>query len=200
RGPPLAINGGHAARTKPGVRLMAQTEVLDQLAVGLDLGAPEVPEELAATSYHPGQTPPGVIGSRVRGAVPREVPDLLREQRDLHLGRAGIQIVELVLSNDVLLLVLGERHRSSGLSRPELPAAGIPLLPRSNFWVSGQSIRESVTVQSDSYRGDHPGAISPITSRVRSMSRSIASRSSSSPSKRRSSRSRRTKRSRSGAP
>jgi hypothetical protein len=50
-----------------------------------------------------------------------QLVDARREQRDLHLGRAGVGLALAVLADDLLFGFLAEGHRTSFTTNPQSP-------------------------------------------------------------------------------
>src|SRR5690606_12080752 len=94
----------------------AQAELLDEGAVALDVDAPQVTLQAATLADQEEQTTTAVVVVLVLLQVLGEVLDALREQRDLHLGRAGVARLGPVLGNDLLLRGSVERHGSPSVS------------------------------------------------------------------------------------
>src|SRR5690349_18968438 len=88
----------------------AQTEALDQRAVAVDVHLGQVVQQTAATADHQQKTTAGVVVVLVLLEVLREVGDALAQQGDLRLGRAGVAVVQTVLTEDGLLLLRGQCH------------------------------------------------------------------------------------------
>src|SRR5690606_22854884 len=97
-------------------RSAAQAELLDEGAVALDVDAPQVTLQAATLADQEEQTTTAVVVVLVLLQVLGEVLDALREQRDLHLGRAGVARLGPVLGNDLLLRGSVERHGSPSVS------------------------------------------------------------------------------------
>src|SRR5688500_6037868 len=92
-----ATSGPSAARAV--LRLSAQAEFADDLPVPLDVVLLDVVEEATATTDELHQAPTGVMVALVHLEMLGEVVDALREDGDLHLGRAGVRVVEPVLGD-----------------------------------------------------------------------------------------------------
>src|SRR5690606_18915991 len=84
--------------------LLPDAEALDELRVPFDVLRLEIVEEPAALADELQQPAPGMMILRVRLEMFGEVGDALTEQRDLHLGGAGVAGVSLVLADEGNLL------------------------------------------------------------------------------------------------
>src|SRR3954471_12554793 len=84
-------------------RSATQAETLDDRAVTLDLGLLQVVEQTTALADEQQQATTAVVVVLVRLEVLGEVTDAVTEQRDLHLGRAGVTSGRGVLGDDLLL-------------------------------------------------------------------------------------------------
>ena len=78
-------------------RLPAEAEPGDERPVPLDVVAPEVVEQATPPTDEHQEPSAGVMVLLVDLQVRREHVDPLGEERDLHLGRAGVGLVEAVL-------------------------------------------------------------------------------------------------------
>ena len=103
--------GCRARSQRSGVGLAAEAEIGDQRAVALEVGALEVAEQAAAAADQHQQAAARVVVLAVLAQVLGELVDPLGEQRDLDLGRAGVGVGPAVLADQLLLLVLGQRHQ-----------------------------------------------------------------------------------------
>ena len=83
--------------------LAAQAVGGDDGAVALDVDALHVIEHAATLADQLQQATTAVVVFLVGLEVASEVVDAAGEQRDLHLGRARVALVELVLVDDVLI-------------------------------------------------------------------------------------------------
>src|SRR5262249_49863402 len=97
----------------PGL-LAAQTEVVDQVLVAIEILALQVVEEAAALADHLEQAAARVVIFVVGLEVLGEMRDALRQESDLDLGRAGVLVVLPVL-RDGLLLANGRNGHGSSL-------------------------------------------------------------------------------------
>src|SRR5690606_12421611 len=88
---------------RAGGALSAQAEPLDERAVALDVDAAQVTEEAATLTDEEQQTTTAVVVVLVLLEVLGQVLDAPRQQRDLHLGGAGVARVGRVLGDDLLL-------------------------------------------------------------------------------------------------
>src|SRR5262245_35415696 len=68
----------------------ANAELLDQMLVAALVGALEIIEQLATLRDELEQAAPRVVVFHVRLEMLREVVDAFRQDRDLHLGGAGV--------------------------------------------------------------------------------------------------------------
>ena len=84
--------------TLPSV-LSAETEFRDQRPIPLDVVAPEVIQQTTALTDEHQQTSTAVMILLMDLQVLREMVDAPREERNLHLRRAGVGLVEAVLSD-----------------------------------------------------------------------------------------------------
>src|SRR5262249_4088962 len=84
--------------------LLAEVQPSDERAVALDVDALQVVELAAALAYELEQSAARVVVLLVRLEVLGEVRDPLAQERDLHLGRAGVALVRRVLPDDRGLL------------------------------------------------------------------------------------------------
>src|SRR4051812_3353993 len=118
---------GRYAMGAPRKSLLADTEPVDELLVPRRVLRLEVVEEAAALPDQFQEPPPRMVVLLVRLEVFREVEDPFGEQRDLHLGGAGIAIVRAEPGDDVLLLAFEMQrpcaHRFS-VTLPVPPPAG----------------------------------------------------------------------------
>ena len=79
-----------------GKKLLSQTQLLNDLAVTLDVLLRQVAEEVLSVAYHLLKTS---LGMEILGVLLQ----MLGEDRDLHLGRAGVALIDLIGLNEVLL-------------------------------------------------------------------------------------------------
>src|SRR3954452_121564 len=95
-----------------------QAETLDDRAVARDLGLLQVVQQPTALAHEQQQATTAVVVVLVRLEVVGEVADAVAEQRDLHLGRAGVALGRGVLGDDLLLglRVGSDRHSGSFLA------------------------------------------------------------------------------------
>lgn len=87
-------------------RSLSETEFLDYSTVSLDVLLLKVSEEVASVSDHLEKTAAAVVVLLVGLQVLVESYDPVCEDRDLHLGRAGIALVDSVLFDEFLFLFL----------------------------------------------------------------------------------------------
>src|SRR5215831_9705860 len=108
------------ARLEPGsgvrFRLPPQPQFLDQCPVPLQVVLLEIVQETAAPANQLEQPASRVMVFRMRPQVLRQLVDPLREQRDLHLGRARVCLVRPMLLNDLVFGFLREAHASPFVS------------------------------------------------------------------------------------
>src|SRR4029077_872726 len=83
----------------------------DQGAVTLQVVSLQVAKDAAALAHHLQQAAARVMVLAVGAQVLGELVDALGEQRDLDLGRSGVLARTAVLADQLLLLVLRQRHR-----------------------------------------------------------------------------------------
>ena len=83
--------------------LLADTELLDDGAVALDVDLDQVVQQAATLTYQHFQRPRGVEVLVIGLHVLRQVADAIGEQRDLALGRSGVRFRFSVLLKDLLL-------------------------------------------------------------------------------------------------
>jgi hypothetical protein len=84
-------------KTSQKARLVTEAKISDDLAIAFDVGALEIVEEATATADHLQQALPAVVILRVRPEVTCEVVDILGENGNLNLRRAGVGLVGAVL-------------------------------------------------------------------------------------------------------
>src|SRR5204863_9463255 len=90
--------------------LTPQAEILDDLAIAVDLGGLEIVQQSSTLTHHAQQSAPGRVVPLVELEVLGKVVNLLSQKRDLHFRRSRVAFVRLELADDPLLLLLGERH------------------------------------------------------------------------------------------
>src|SRR5687768_5454500 len=90
--------------------LFAQTQLLDQAVVALDVLLLEVREQAAALVDHHQQAAARMVVLVVALEVLGQVADALGEDRDLDFGGTGIALGLGVAGNDFLLLLGSDRH------------------------------------------------------------------------------------------
>src|SRR5215218_9000160 len=109
------------------LRLAAQTETLDELAVAVDVHVGEVAEQTTTLTDEEQQATTRVVVVLVLLQVLGEVLDSLREERDLDLGGSSVTGVRRVLFDDRLLDIGFKCHRWDPLpSCCALPVADCP--------------------------------------------------------------------------
>jgi hypothetical protein len=95
--------------------LMPESKLLDQRAVGVEVGVSEVRQEPTPGPYHLEQAATPVMVLGMDPEMVGERIDSLGEQRHLEPGRAGVFLVEAILRCDALLVV---RHALWSSSHP----------------------------------------------------------------------------------
>src|SRR5437016_9045812 len=78
-------------------RLVTESKLLNQLAVRLDVRAPQIVQKSATFAYHLQEATATVMIFAVLAEVFREIIDALGQDRDLNLCRPGIAFVRPVL-------------------------------------------------------------------------------------------------------
>src|SRR4051812_35000173 len=106
----LYEEGEQSGWVTPPDELSAQAESLDDRPVTVDVGLREVVQKAATLADQQQQPSAAVVVVLVVAKVLGEVADPLRQQRDLHLGRAGVAVGGAVLGDDLLLDILGQGH------------------------------------------------------------------------------------------
>src|SRR6186713_2923096 len=105
-----------AARRDPGrsaARSLAQAEFLDQRLVAVGVAPLQVVEQPAPARHHAQQAAPRMVVLQVILEMVVEAVDARGEQRDLHLGRAGVAVGALVVGDDLRLF--GSRDGHGGI-------------------------------------------------------------------------------------
>src|SRR6478736_4154548 len=121
--------------------LSAKAESLDQRAVALDVDALQVTQEAAALADQEQQATAAVVVVLVLARVLGEVLDPLGEQRDLHLGGAGVALGGGVLGHDLLLDVSAQRHGATTLFL-WFRCAALPGWFTGALWIRGRFSRQ----------------------------------------------------------
>ena len=85
-------------------RLVTESKIGDDLAIALEVGPPEVSEQSFTSADHLEESAAAVMVLRVSAEVLGEVVDVLCENRNLDLCRAGISAVRAVLLDRSCLL------------------------------------------------------------------------------------------------
>src|SRR6185369_1850466 len=119
--------------------LLAQAKLLDQLPVGVGVGALEIVEQLAPQADHLEQAATRVVVLHVRLEMLSEGIDARGEQRHLDFGRAGVAGLALVLRNDLRSLRNGDGHTLSLWWKAATKPPGI----RNGSMRKGNIVRES---------------------------------------------------------
>src|SRR5262245_52504108 len=102
-------------------RLLADAQLLDESLVPLAVLALQELEQARAAADHHQQPAARREVLLVDLQVLREVIDLLRDERDLDLGAAGVLVVRAIGADERLPLVLRDRHDRVSFT-PRLPA------------------------------------------------------------------------------
>src|SRR5690606_2059597 len=102
-----AINRTRAANTAPST---TQTEFFHDGPVPLDVGLLQVVQKTAPLADHLVHAPARVVILLVHPQMLGQLVDARRQDRDLHLGRAGVAFVLLKLGDNLRLGFLGQRH------------------------------------------------------------------------------------------
>ena len=79
------------------IGLVTETQLLNELAIRLDVGAPQIVQQSAALAYHLQEATAAVMVLAMRAEVIREIVDALGQYRDLDLRRTGIALMRPVL-------------------------------------------------------------------------------------------------------
>src|SRR6266446_6493390 len=95
----------------------ADTEPLDDRAIPIGVVVLEIFEEPATLADQHQESATRMVVLRVLLEVLGEPVDPLGQERDLHLGRAGVALVNAVLLDQGFLLVDGQRHREISSNR-----------------------------------------------------------------------------------
>src|SRR5690606_15471099 len=95
------------------MRSSADAELLDQGPVAGDVFVAQVLEQALTLADLQQQTTAAVVVVLVHLEVLGEVIDVVRQQRDLDLGRAGVGLAAGVLGDDLLLRGSVDRHSNS---------------------------------------------------------------------------------------
>ena len=93
--------GYQAAIRQPGERLLADTQLADDIAVAVRVGLLEVIQKTAALRYEHQQATARAMVFFVSLEVFREFADALRKDRDLHLRTSGVRVVRAELGDNV---------------------------------------------------------------------------------------------------
>src|SRR6266545_550657 len=100
------------------VELAPQPQLLDEGTVALEVVLLEIRQEPAAAADELQQAPPRVVVLRMGAQMLGELVDPLRQQRDLHLGRARVGLGRTVLAHDLQFGFLRKAHHTSMSSVP----------------------------------------------------------------------------------
>ena len=98
-------------------------EAADKVAVACDVGGGQVLQEASALADHGEESAPGMVVVLVGGKVVLEAVDARGQQSDLDFRRAGVSLVGLVLSDDLVFLIFEKSHMRL-LRRGERPLRG----------------------------------------------------------------------------
>lgn len=109
--------------------VVADTELLDELAVLLDVALLDVLQHTAALTDEHHEAATGVVVLLVRLQVLGEVADALREDGDLNLGGTGVLIVLAELLDEFRGALLGDAELA-GHSWSTFLSRGLPRLRR----------------------------------------------------------------------
>src|SRR2546426_5770438 len=90
--------------------LLPDPQPLDEALVALEIAPLQVIEKPAPLPHELQQPTTGVVVLAVQLEVPRQVPDAIAEERDLHLGRAGVGSVLAVCLHDLPGTLLDDCH------------------------------------------------------------------------------------------
>ena len=104
---------GGPLRSRPRELLFAQTQLLDQAVVALDVLLLEVREQAAALVDHHQQAAARMVVLVVVLEVLGQVTDALGEDRDLDFGRTGVALGLGVVLDNLRLCFGGNRHSST---------------------------------------------------------------------------------------
>jgi len=107
----MAAHEGEQSRLdrSPG-ELSAQAESLDDRPVPIDVGAVQVVQQAPTAADQQQQAAPAVVIVLVRLEVFGQVTDAPAQQRNLHLGGAGVAVSGGMVGNDLLLDVVSQWH------------------------------------------------------------------------------------------
>jgi hypothetical protein len=89
--------------TRPRQALLAQTQLIDQIAVALDVGLFQIIEKAPALTDHKQKATARVVIFFMLFQVLVQVVDAHGQKRDLNLRGAGVAFVAAVLGDDFLL-------------------------------------------------------------------------------------------------
>src|SRR5688572_8270633 len=118
--------------------LFAQTQLLDQAVITLDVLLLEVREQAAALVDHHQQAAARMVVLVVILEVLGQVADALGEDRDLDFGGPGVALGLGVAGNDFLLLLGGDRHSSySAVSDRLKPRTTLAVPPERSISATG---------------------------------------------------------------
>src|SRR5438309_2292443 len=92
-------NSGRSGRSIRRAELLPDAEALDQPVIALRAFGLQIVEQAPAAPDELQEAAAGVVILRVRLEVLGQVDDPVRQQRDLHLGRARVGVVGAVLRN-----------------------------------------------------------------------------------------------------
>src|ERR1700730_10571016 len=110
----------------PPVLLSPDAQLRDQRSITLDVVAAQVVQQATALADEKKKAAPRVVVLLVRLQVLSELPDALREDRDLNLGRARIRVMELVLRNQLSFDFGVDCQTDGRLYQTGRPALGHP--------------------------------------------------------------------------
>ena len=122
----------------PAKLLFAQTQLLDQAVVTLDVLLLEVREQAAALVDHHQQAAARMVVLVVVLEVLGQVADALGEDRDLDIGGTGVALALGVVLHDFLLSFGGDRHSFySAVSVRLNPRTTLAVPPESSISATG---------------------------------------------------------------
>jgi hypothetical protein len=101
------------------IGLVTETQLLDELAIRLDVRSPQIIQQSAALAYHFQEATATVMVLAMLAEMIREVIDALGQYRNLDLRRTGIAFVRPVLldrSRFIESHLLKKSRRSGGAS------------------------------------------------------------------------------------
>src|SRR4051794_2817236 len=98
----------------PGVEVMrvlaAKAQRADNGSIARRVLLDQIRKKAPALTHELEETASRMVVLGKAGEVPVQVPDPLRQERDLDLGRSGVAVLDGVGTDDLLLLLPRERH------------------------------------------------------------------------------------------